>query len=318
MQSNFETDARGIVNTKNSNSAGHQRRWKCPVCSHTNTIAASMLPTSTQGVPLKCAECGIVPKRCIDDLLVPGPTDVADSSQSTEEDGVQCPTCTFLNHPCMVVCEMCDAPLQSPQKASPKPSSRNQSPFANLGLGDAAGRPASAPPYGSTPPLLSNGSGSTEYAAGHISIKLSFRSGGSSAFFSALNNALQAKAWEKPSPRAVREVQMHKESWAGELRGFGISRVIDQAQRDQDTKTRALRDGFADLEALTEKATEMVALAEQLSKTMRRAGQQTQRARSLSASANPPRAGAGGDSDAEDDVDPAFKQYLVDIGLENA
>lgn len=105
--------------------------------------------------------------------------------------GLACPTCTFLNHPSMVKCEMCDTPLG--QLDPPSLQNVERQPAASLSelqprdsferdsrFGDVSSRPSALP---------SRTSNATD------SVRLSFRRGGDKAFYSITRSTLQAKAW---------------------------------------------------------------------------------------------------------------------------
>ncbi|KAJ1920083.1 Vacuolar protein-sorting-associated protein 36 [Mycoemilia scoparia] len=259
------------------------REWRCTICSHVNK--------GVQSLP-KCKECGIMPKRPIEELLIERPdTNIETPPYEADEEGKTCPACTFLNHHSMSICEICETNLlkDDPQKTL-------------QGLEDIS----------ISQQNLERSSASDTLAIKEnnvqTTIRLSFRSGGSTSFYSAFTAALEAKAWEK-SNKSLTQKSSNNTGKRNVMRGTGISNVLNQAKRDQETNEQALRDGFADLEALTERASDMVALAEQLSRTI-----QQNKSRALNSKENKGKKIEGNDNEESS----PFTQYLIDIGLENA
>lgn len=146
--------------------------WVCRVCGMKNVRGP------------KCTLCGVAkdpagsttPSRSATPTLRPTssarPTPTPSPPPPTTTDRrIACPTCTFLNHPSMGACEVCDSPL-----SSTVPSTRSSTP---------------APP----PPATGD-------AAPFV--RLSFRKGGEKPFYAALKTALQEKKWEDESAVVAR------------------------------------------------------------------------------------------------------------------
>ena len=137
------------------------RSWVCRVCGFSNTPAG------------KCGLCGVsrdVSSNAVD-VGSPGPsrvgTPVSRASVIPSPPPVQagaCPVCTFVNHPSMTRCEICESPLAT--ATVPAPTSRSATPATS---------------------------------SDRTSVRLSFRKGGDREFYAALKSALLAKAWEASS-----------------------------------------------------------------------------------------------------------------------
>lgn len=134
--------------------------WTCAVCGFQNTNATSLDV---------CALCGVARPA---DAAVAAPSSQAPATlpvrappaSAGPEKG--CARCTFLNHPAMTHCEMCEAPLAP--AAAPAP--------VEAPAPVPAPTPAPAP---TAPPY----------------VKLSFRKGGDKAFYAQLRSTLQSKPW---------------------------------------------------------------------------------------------------------------------------
>ena len=131
--------------------------WTCAVCGFQNTRATSLDV---------CALCGVA-RPAETTSATPSAQAAASTSASTVPAPVVpekgCPRCTFLNHPAMTHCEMCEAPLAT----APAPPTPTPTP---------AVAPVVAP---SSPPF----------------VKFSFRKGGDKAFYAQLRSTLQSKPW---------------------------------------------------------------------------------------------------------------------------
>jgi ESCRT-II complex subunit VPS36 len=165
-------------------------RWECEICGNKN-VDAGLAPK------MICQLCGVPRSSKSSAVAITGLSKVSASastpalSQSLpvstppnvlrdpstppnetnddDENGVACPACTFINHPSLRNCELCNTPLPKrtriPNKSAP--SSRPPSPT----LEDHT-------PIG-----------------GDALIKVSFRGGGDRAFHAALKRVLIAKPW---------------------------------------------------------------------------------------------------------------------------
>ena len=137
--------------------------WACHVCGYRNL-------SSGNG---KCTLCGVA-RSDIVSRDAPSASSTINSTATIDplESGnlLSCPTCTFLNHPSMTRCELCESPLTV--TSTSQTISRPDTPVN-------APRPAT-PVFGTgTPPF----------------VRLSFRKGGDKPFYTALKLALKTKAW---------------------------------------------------------------------------------------------------------------------------
>lgn len=160
--------------------------WSCPVCGHSNSIGGIGYARPDD----KCGLCGVTygkssamgpngratplstsrpstPKPSITPAsLPPSPSPIPVSGES----GITCPACTFLNHPSIRSCEICESPLpRNPPPSTPKRQS-------------------------TTPTPTPADSGGTGYEI----VRLSFRGSGTGGkeCYRRLKNVLSDKAWE--------------------------------------------------------------------------------------------------------------------------
>ncbi|KAJ2505040.1 Vacuolar protein-sorting-associated protein 36 [Coemansia sp. RSA 2049] len=137
-------------------------------------------------------------------------------------------------------------------------------------------------------------------------IKLSFRGGGSSAFYASLRSAVDSSTWlvvgVGPAPEA---------SGGGAARDArpaagGISTLVSAAHETERVRDATLRSAFLDLDALTAKASEILGMAEHIATQLNAPAASKLRAR------------GGGESD-EDAAERAnaFRQYLLDLGIDS-
>ena len=177
--------------------------WVCPICSFPNPVPSNFdAGNVTSAFPIPpCQTCGIKPSFAI--LLKAAITAAAPRNNSTHsvhesvtgdsavgrhsEDGgiagttqpsettVTCPRCTFHNHPSLLACEVCGAPLLSSGalKSSAKSTgmARDESPGPRLQ------------------------SSSVDDAHEPESVKFSFRAGGEKIFHERLKGALIQRKW---------------------------------------------------------------------------------------------------------------------------
>lgn len=116
-------------------------------------------------------------------------------------------------------------------------------------------------------------------------IKFSFRSGSSTSFYSALQNALQSQAW-----KSIQKPQENKQSYNAGI--AGLMKQMDSSMKMQDS---SLSSAFSDIDALVRKASEMVSLAEQISSKL---------------------SSSSADS-LDEDESTEFKSLLLNLGLSN-
>lgn len=169
--------------------------------------------------------------------------------QNGTEVSFQCPRCTFLNHPSLLVCELCGAPLLSQDVPTglDKPVLRTESPGPMLN---------DLPPPG----MESN-----------ESIKLSFRGGGEKIFHERLKGSMTQRKWvlqdAPPFPKSNRPESGLSPSGTSTPTGERVKTVgiAGLEQRRLDTRKNnelVIGNAFEDLEALMASAKDIIALAE--------------------------------------------------------
>lgn len=164
-------------------------------------------------------------------------------------DGFQCPRCTFLNHPSLLSCEICGAPLISkdvPAIVAQRPP-RTESPGPTLKPGGVAG--------------LENPE----------SVKISFRNGGEKIFYERLKGAMTQRKWllheAPPIPTSgmatgVGGADSISGTGSGRKKVAGIAGLEQMGLDRRKNNERMIGSSFEDLEALMASAKEIVALAE--------------------------------------------------------
>ncbi|AEO66353.1 uncharacterized protein THITE_2114393 [Thermothielavioides terrestris NRRL 8126] len=184
--------------------------------------------------------------------------DRAASSQEPDQDAsFQCPRCTFLNHPSLLSCEMCGAPLIShdlPVELTQPVRPHTESPGPVLNT------------FGAAPPGMENPD----------SVKISFRGGGEKIFYERLKGAMTQRKWllqgAPPIPKATRPGDaLADHPNAGTASNSvsrdrpkigGIAGLERHSQAVRKNNELVIGSAFEDLEALMASAKEIVALAE--------------------------------------------------------
>ena len=168
-----------------------------------------------------------------------------------------CPRCTFSNHPSLLACEICGAPLVSRNTSSmsPEPSAddiRTQSP------GPVMDRAPS-----------SNGRAGIDVSD---SVKISFRGGGDKIFHERLKGAMTQRKWllqnAPPAPRAGGRMADEAggnggpgEGSGGRAKTAGIAGLEQLGLNMRKNNELLIGSAFEDLEALMSSAKEVIALA---------------------------------------------------------
>ncbi|KAI1280008.1 EAP30/Vps36 family-domain-containing protein [Xylaria sp. FL0933] len=246
--------------------------WVCTICSFPNPVPSNFDPTTaTAHTPLPpCLACGIKPsltevlKAAISNVASrqskSGPDSIGSLASlqinspqpdSVTTDGFQCPRCTFSNHPSLLSCEICGAPLISKDvpAAMTQQMPRTESPGPTLTLGGVTG--------------LENPE----------SVKISFRNGGEKIFFERLKGAMTQRKWllhEAPPVPTSSAVNgrgegnsiSRSDSGSGRKKVAGIAGLEQMGLDRQKNNERMIGSSFEDLEALMASAKEIVALAE--------------------------------------------------------
>ncbi|WAR57364.1 hypothetical protein PtB15_8B411 [Puccinia triticina] len=175
---------------------------------------------------------------------------------------IPCPSCTFLNHPSMARCEMCDSILGTVQLDSLSLNNPSESTPAESDLQHS--RATTPAPPSSFPP--------DSY------IRLSFRKGGDKTFYFSLKKALQSKSWN--TNRLTRGLEFAQSSASLEeessqtitqhahpayvSKPIGIDRILKTMDSQQQAHQTELTEGLQDLQALMAKAKEMVQLSQSI------------------------------------------------------
>ncbi|TPX70015.1 hypothetical protein SpCBS45565_g02068 [Spizellomyces sp. 'palustris'] len=229
----------------------------------------------------------------------------ATSVSPTRRQQKGCPVCTFLNHPDLKNCELCDAPLPGTEHTNDveRPQTHDNSPQSAAI---------------STPPLIckddlnnekpykgiknhmhkdvgsdSGNSSPAEDGENYAVIKLSFRGGGMSEFLKALKSAVSARAWKNDVPKDVPARPVISQPVQGPNVG-GIASIMRSVEQSNQLMGHSLDEAFSDLNALMAKAADMVKLAESISTKLAQG------------------AAAGGDDSS---AMATFRSYLVDLGI---
>ncbi|KAI0013050.1 EAP30/Vps36 family-domain-containing protein [Xylariaceae sp. FL0662B] len=261
--------------------------WVCTICSFPNPVPSNFDPTTANAhTPLPpCLACGIKPalthvlKAAISSVtsrqatpksplptrsqaqsvgptsnglvgLGTSQTNAATSSTTAPSDGFQCPRCTFLNHPSLLSCEICGAPLISHDipRAVTQEQPRTDSPGPTLSFGNIAG--------------LENPD----------SVKISFRNGGEKICYERLKGAMTQRKWllQEAPPVPVsnsgvdnaRADSSRPGSEIGRKKTAGIAGLEQMGLDRRKNNELVIGSAFEDLEALMASAKDIVALAE--------------------------------------------------------
>ncbi|GAB7339934.1 hypothetical protein MBLNU457_6454t2 [Dothideomycetes sp. NU457] len=159
---------------------------------------------------------------------------------------VECPRCTFQNHPSLNSCEICGASLPSAQpKLQPQ-------------LDRVISRTGSPAPATST----------TNAEAGNEILKLSFRAGGEKIFYERLKDALIQRKWllqnapSVPRPQVDLSGPNTPQAATPPPRKIGIAGLERRDQELRRNNEIVIGSAFEDLEALMTSAKEVIAMAE--------------------------------------------------------
>ncbi|CZS91326.1 hypothetical protein WAI453_003622 [Rhynchosporium graminicola] len=222
---------------------------KAAISNATNRPAASPIPVRAP-IPLR----GRPDARPYSDIYPNSQTssDQLQSAQSAKGPSFICPRCTFENHPSLLSCELCGAPLLSQDI----PTDLDKTPIRNESPG----------PLLQHPPILS-----TENVE---SIKLSFRAGGGPIFAERLKTSLQQRKWllqgAPPVPTAAEQTKATSSSGNStpnpeRVKTVGIAGLEQRRLELRRNNELVIGNAFEDLEALMASAKEIVALAESFS-----------------------------------------------------
>ncbi|GAB1319585.1 Vacuolar protein-sorting-associated protein 36 [Madurella fahalii] len=277
--------------------------WVCTICSFSNPVPSNFDPTTANAhTPLPpCLACGIKPtlthvlKAAISNATSRQPSSPAlqtplpmrpkpasgfsstegntsgvpltrgVSPRSSDPDAsFQCPRCTFLNHPSLLSCEMCGAPLISrdlPAELTPHTRTQTESPGPVLNT------------FSAVPPGLENPE----------SVKLSFRGGGEKIFYERLKGSMTQRKWLLQGAPPIPKSSRPGESLSGNdldsgpgnpssrerPKIGGIAGLEHRGQAMRKNNELVIGSAFEDLEALMASAKEIVALAENFARQVK-------------------------------------------------
>lgn len=258
--------------------------WICPICSYSNPIASNFDAAAANAhTPLApCLACGIKPplahvlKAAI--ANVSGRSHASQSpvrpsfsnfqrdttngsysgdrfaekglSSPAADSSFQCPRCTFQNHPSLLECELCGAPLVSAEDSNSEVAStipaRPESPGPSLN--------------GQAPTFDQNQGG----------IKFSFRAGGVQIFYERLKGAMTQRKWLLQNAPPIPQTDQSLPNSGSDRRPYqnspnkvvGIAGLERRGLELRKNNETVIGNAFEDLEALMASAKEVVALAE--------------------------------------------------------
>ena len=246
--------------------------WVCPICTFSNLIPSNFDPTTAdERTPVApCSTCGVKPawtlilKAAISNasqVSMKSSLSKSEENSSTAiylkqgsqtvrpdtSNSFQCPRCTFLNHPSLLTCELCSAPLISaefPTEVDNR-SCRTESP-------------------GPTVNPLSHSS--------TTNVKLSFRGGGEKIFHERLKGSMVQRKWLSHNAPPVPTPQIDRVTGSDTARSqsfktIGIAGLEDRRLRERQNNERVIGSAFEDLEALMASAQEIINLAETFAST---------------------------------------------------
>lgn len=267
--------------------------WVCTICSFSNPVPSNFDPATASALtPLPpCLACGIKPalthvlKAAINNAtsrqsvvsplplrprgmsagngLVAGnesPAARDSPPKSSDPDAsFQCPRCTFLNHPSLLSCEMCGAPLISHDV----PADLSQ-PAQPSQLQDRTDSPGPVLSYGALPGMENS-----------ECIKISFRGGGDKILYERLKGAITQRKWLlQGAPRVPNQNPLAVDGNSGDgstreqtrKKTVGIAGLEQRGLDMRKNNELVIGTAFEDLEALMASAKEIVALAEGFSR----------------------------------------------------
>ncbi|KAI9828476.1 MAG: hypothetical protein M1826_006013 [Phylliscum demangeonii] len=273
--------------------ASREVTWICPICSFSNPVPSNLDWTTVDSNPPlpPCLACGVDPPRAhVLKAAIPKLSDQeiapASSSPSLEPDGTDgraadrhadhggylassedallCPRCTFRNHASLNSCELCGATLPS--------------------------RPKGNGFHGVTPDFRVDSPGPSLAVASWVrsevpeSIKLSFRAGGDKTFYDRLQKVMEEKAWISTpggtsssdhfhggGPHAARRMDGDgngARTPSARSKPVGLMGLERRDLMVRKNNQLVIGNAFEDLQALMASAKELVALAENLSRTV--------------------------------------------------
>ncbi|KAL2208533.1 EAP30/Vps36 family protein [Sarocladium strictum] len=264
--------------------------WVCAICSFSNPVPSNFDPgTASVHTPLPpCLACGIKPslaqvlkaaiasanKRTQHVVKGDGSSPIPSSplatpgtpGNDTSSTTFPCPRCTFSNHPSLLSCEICGAPLLSQSLPSTE-----HSPLQSTERTDSPG------------PVMDQESRSTTGGLETSeSIKISFRGGGEKIFYERLKGSMTQRKWllqnAPPVPKSSRGSDIRDDNGSSDAGGpkktktAGIAGLEQLGLNMRKNNEMLIGSAFEDLEALMASAKDVVALAERFARQSNGAG----------------------------------------------
>ncbi|TQS34875.1 hypothetical protein Golomagni_04724 [Golovinomyces magnicellulatus] len=260
---------------KNTTSA----TWICPICSFSNLVPTNFDPiTANDRTPVPpCSTCGVKPQwtlvlkaavssaaqdeqeNSLQDitkrtrlfestgpLIEEDQTEQRKNPRGVDVNSFQCPRCTFINHPSLLACELCNAPLITHETQHVGSEKRTESPG-----------PVVNPIFNSK----------------FVNIKISFRSGGEKIFYERLKASMVQRKWlshgappvPTPDYSNLNNHSSNTTAISEVAKTGGIAGLEARRLQERQKNERVIGTAFEDLEALMSSAQEILALAESFS-----------------------------------------------------
>lgn len=235
--------------------------WICPICTFPNNVQTNVNPNNQEYLPA-CETCGIkATSQIIQDSLNSYRTsnksqDTSSSHKPLAPKQIACPICTFLNHPSLRNCEICDTQLPANQENNSELENIDEMQLfddriqikteSNDGLDD------SPQPF----------------------IKLSFHKVGDKFFFNKLNENLEKFKWDivlnsgnanKDSVK-LKKGPIESQNSGNSTMGFGIHSLARQEELKTQKNEEIINSSLDDLQALLNRANEILELTESFKK----------------------------------------------------
>ncbi|PVU85133.1 hypothetical protein BB559_007186 [Furculomyces boomerangus] len=235
--SNLEIESDSNITNESSIGNGILE-WKCSVCEHSNSIVLSNNNIGKNN-EAKCELCGVLNKGI-----------------KMEKQGIPCQVCTFINHPDMLNCEVCESSLET--------NKNKEKTKANELV------------------VVKDKVGGYFYPKQEGIIVFRFAKNNSNLFISAIRDSLENKSWEQKTNVPKESVAISPTGGQSSNRLGGISAIMQHSEKIELARDMALGDAFRDLEAISEKAEEMVLLARSIMKKISPNGEQQVSSESVS------------------------------------
>lgn len=228
-----------------------QTTWICPICSFANITSAYQNYQDGQFIPA-CETCGVKPdKEVIKSAIENSKKDVKEpqlqEQDSSKSKQIECPACTFLNHPSMRNCEVCGTVLPI-NKANESTTDEQEIFDDRIRIETEAHDGLDEVPI----PF----------------IKLSFHKGGDKVFFQRFQQALEKLQWEQlvsqgnVNKNVVKSQDQTVEIEKPESRGVGLHRLAMMEESRTRKNEEIINSSLDDLHALLAKANEINSLIE--------------------------------------------------------